>query len=301
MKHKSLTRSKGITHITDSDNNRKNAFTLAEVLITLGIIGVVASLTIPNLIKNYQRKAWTTQLQKSYSMLEQSFQKMLADEGVSKLSDTKVWASKGSVNCSWTDNGGLKSFLNNDCKDFLANIKNYIKIIEVEKYNEQIHSLSKGSSYFIGPGMQTEDAISLILSDGTMLFIWAYTPNITPEVSNAIKSLGGNMRSNVGILYIDVNGRRGPNTFGRDIFYFYLSDEGKLYPNFGKDYAFYNNQTALSGNNSYWRNNFSACGSPDNDSLETEAVNGSGITYTIGVSGGGCAARIMENGWKMDY
>ncbi len=39
-------------------------FTLAEVLITLGIIGVIAALTLPNLIANYQKKVWATQLKK---------------------------------------------------------------------------------------------------------------------------------------------------------------------------------------------------------------------------------------------
>ena len=230
------------------------AFTLAEVLITLGVIGVVATITIPNLVKNYQKKAWTTQLQKSYSMLEQSFQKMLADDGVSKLSDTQVWASKGNVTCSWTDNAGLKSFLNNSCKDFLTNLKNYIKIIGVEKYNETIYQLGKsdkGDLY--GPGMATENAISLILSDGTILFFWAFNvTGTTNEVCNTIKSLGGNMCDSAGVLYIDVNGKRGPNTFGRDIFYFYLSDEGKLYPNAGKDYAIYSAKTALLNNSLYW-------------------------------------------------
>ncbi len=45
--------------------SKKAAFTLAEVLITLGIIGVVAALTMPNLIANYQKKVWTTQFKKN--------------------------------------------------------------------------------------------------------------------------------------------------------------------------------------------------------------------------------------------
>ena len=44
----------------------QRGFTLAETLITLGIIGVVAAITIPNLITNYQRRAWTAQLQKRH-------------------------------------------------------------------------------------------------------------------------------------------------------------------------------------------------------------------------------------------
>ena len=52
-------------------SNMKNAFTLSEVLITLGIIGVVASLTMPSLIKNYRHRVLKTQFAKSYSILSQ--------------------------------------------------------------------------------------------------------------------------------------------------------------------------------------------------------------------------------------
>ncbi len=47
-------------------NNGKYGFTLAEVLITLGIIGVVAAMTLPNLIANYRSKVAVTQLKKMY-------------------------------------------------------------------------------------------------------------------------------------------------------------------------------------------------------------------------------------------
>src|SRR5574344_1226697 len=51
---------------------KKCAFTLAEVLITLGIIGVVAALTIPTLINSYQEKATITALKKFYSVASQA-------------------------------------------------------------------------------------------------------------------------------------------------------------------------------------------------------------------------------------
>jgi len=44
----------------------KKGFTLAEVLITLGIIGVVASLTIPTLMANYQKVQYVTGLKRAY-------------------------------------------------------------------------------------------------------------------------------------------------------------------------------------------------------------------------------------------
>ena len=48
---------------------RKTAFTLAEVLITLGIIGVVAALTLPSLIQSYKERVTVTKVQKAYSIL----------------------------------------------------------------------------------------------------------------------------------------------------------------------------------------------------------------------------------------
>lgn len=71
---------------------RLYGFTLAEVLITLGIIGIVAALTIPTLINNYQKKAYIAALQKTYSQTQNAFKLMMADEGVDFLSQTKFFA-----------------------------------------------------------------------------------------------------------------------------------------------------------------------------------------------------------------
>ncbi len=57
---KAFTFAKGATHVDTFNNKRKFGFTLAEVLITLGIIGVVAAMTIPTLVANYQTKSWAT-------------------------------------------------------------------------------------------------------------------------------------------------------------------------------------------------------------------------------------------------
>ena len=50
----------------------KKAFTLAEVLITLGIIGVVVAMTMPTLINNYQKKLAVTRLEHFSSMMQQA-------------------------------------------------------------------------------------------------------------------------------------------------------------------------------------------------------------------------------------
>lgn len=59
----------------------KKGFTLAETLITLGIIGVVAALTIPTLIEKYQKKVTVNQIKAAYSLLQQAVQASEADNG----------------------------------------------------------------------------------------------------------------------------------------------------------------------------------------------------------------------------
>ena len=61
---------------------RLAAFTLAEVLITLGIIGVVAAMTMPSLITNYQKKQTVTQLKKAYTELSQVIKSAEQENGM---------------------------------------------------------------------------------------------------------------------------------------------------------------------------------------------------------------------------
>lgn len=60
---------------------RKSAFTLAEVLITLGIVGIVAEMTIPTLVQSFQEKVLVTQYKKAYSVLNQVYSQILLNEG----------------------------------------------------------------------------------------------------------------------------------------------------------------------------------------------------------------------------
>ena len=56
----------------------KKGFTLAEVLITLAIIGIVAALTIPSVISNYQQQEFKTGLKKAVSVLNEAIQTNIA-------------------------------------------------------------------------------------------------------------------------------------------------------------------------------------------------------------------------------
>ena len=61
---------------------RKKAFTLAEVLITLGIIGVVAAMTIPTLMNNTQNNEFKTAYKKAYAEINQAFMQALQEQSI---------------------------------------------------------------------------------------------------------------------------------------------------------------------------------------------------------------------------
>ena len=60
----------------------KKGFTLAEVLITLGIIGVIAAVTMPALIENHQKKATAVKLARFYSIMSQAVLRWQSDDGI---------------------------------------------------------------------------------------------------------------------------------------------------------------------------------------------------------------------------
>ncbi len=66
---------------SQSNDSRMSAFTLAEVLITLGIIGVVAAMTLPALIQNYQKMVVENQLKVSYSLISNAIKMAEAEYG----------------------------------------------------------------------------------------------------------------------------------------------------------------------------------------------------------------------------
>lgn len=66
----------------------KHGFTLAEILITLGIIGVISAITLPTLIKNYKKKETVAKLQKAISVLNQAYRLSNEETGESLVADS---------------------------------------------------------------------------------------------------------------------------------------------------------------------------------------------------------------------
>ena len=241
---------------------KRFGFTLAEVLITLGIIGVVAAMTIPTLVKNYQKTVWVNQLKKSVSILEQGFQKMLADDGVDKLWDTEFWNLV--INKNQYETGA--SLINHN--EILKKYFNIIKSFDEGTYSKN----TLGFGYKTLDGKNTyngcEDAIQIYLADGSLLGLFAHGHG---QIYNPTTKHYDIEITDVAVVTMDVNGDKGPNQWGRDTFYFVLDEKAQLIPIGSKRCQ--DDQSLFE------------CSSAD-DCLTT---------------GSTCAARIIENGWKMDY
>ena len=76
----------------------KKAFTLAEVLITLGIIGVVAAMTMPTLIANHRKSAASAKLKKFYSVMSQAVILAEAEQGGTSPSNWDAFSSAYNIN-----------------------------------------------------------------------------------------------------------------------------------------------------------------------------------------------------------
>lgn len=222
--------------------NIKKGFTLAEVLITLGIIGVVAALTIPTLIAKYNERVLVTAAKKEYSIILNALDSWLAKNGTPK--DYKVF---------W-----LMSDSNEKLSDELSKELKYVKLCSKN------YSVAKcGGGYDIrqykkindGTGQTTsENWISglnrIVLSDGSFITIqlahsngscttkgWAYDKDADgnyiedPSSPNGYK--GHEVTNTVcGRIAYDTNGLKGPNQIGRDVFQIAFYDDGKVGTNY---------------------------------------------------------------------
>lgn len=183
---------------TSHHSLKRAAFTLAEVLITLGIIGVVAAMTMPSLIQNYQEKATVTKLKKCYSLVSQAYVSILNDEG------------------------GSDTLQAGDDLEMMEKFGKYLKYQKTCGRNKGCfpnvtYKSVTGNGYSKWED-DTTDRSRAILTDGTLIMF------------NKSAMWGGNEGNYLyAQIYVDINGFKGPNQLGRDFFYFYINPE-KIVP-----------------------------------------------------------------------
>lgn len=187
----------------------KQAFTLAEVLISLTIIGVIAAITVPALIQRTNKQEYVSALQKTYSTLSQAANMIIAEHG-------SPASSTAGSNDGWAysvDNiyNLFKSHLINakECGTETAKcVMTFEKYLNGDTY-EQRYS-------------QSNAIRSLILADGTIVHFNKDTSGLSPLCNTWMWSTP----SACTLISVDINGSRKPNQVGRDIFGFALKKNG---------------------------------------------------------------------------
>lgn len=230
----------------------KSAFTLAEVLITLGIIGIVAAMTLPALKAKHEKIETVTRLKTAYSVINQAF----------KMAEAK--------------NGDIDSWAEWDDAELI--IKKYI-IPEI-----------KGAKYY---GLAQKSTLALCYdknfklhnaqTDNSSQYTWLDDVYITtPFIRNITGSLAFTNGICIGLnpvradngqkIFVDINGMKGPNKAGYDLFFFVIVNNS-IKP-YGWDWSY-------------------------------EELTGSGRQNACNLKAkyGGevCAARIMSEGWQINY
>ena len=208
-----------LTRIAD-----KNAFTLAEVLITLGIIGVVAAMTMPALMNKTRNKELHTAFLKTYSELNQVAGLFKADNGIS-VADAAADAGL------YSESNGLSHGIS---PSFADKIFSYYK--GAKSLTQGGHGTSDGEGGFIAfypinnlNGMKYSGGVNSGGSDSSFLCDnSAFKNNLT----GAIFILNDAPRAgkNGPVICVDINGQKKPNRYGIDYFMFIFTTDGRVIP-----------------------------------------------------------------------
>ena len=253
---------------------KKLGFTLAEILITLGIVGVVAALTAPALVQNAGSAQIGPKLAKAVSTFETANETYLTQMGMDTLASA----------------GAFQGDSNDEYENYINNLAKYMKIsvfdesAKDKKYKDLLKSYDGELSYTAAISQRTVRInISRCVSNGIfglskdgILYVIAMRNNAQGQSDRP-----PHMRF-AGNILIDINGYSEPNRLGKDAFLFQAYADGSLRP---------------VGANDWWAMAEDSVNDEINwDHGTTDICNADGVT--TGVS---CTGSIFENNLKVIY
>ena len=187
---------------------KKTGFTLAEVLISLAIVGVVSAIAIPTFVSNTQAQSNVAKLSTVASALENALTTMIASEAAIDLTDTTFG----------------KNYSEESLSTALDELSKFLKFSESEGHG--------GNTAY---GGITAPKWKLTKSGAYLGF---ETTAGSDENATA---------NSIGRILIDVNGRTKPNKEGKDIFAYAIGEDGILYPAGSSNYKTLYGDTACEG------------------------------------------------------
>jgi len=184
---------------------KKYAFTLAEVLITLAIIGVIAAITIPSIVANHQKRTLETQFAKAYRTISQAVNLAIAEHG-----DISTW--------DWGE-GLTEAQKTAIVEKYLLPYLNVMKFCPASTPQgcapDEMYKLLSGANW---TNLNTRKHPKALLADGSIIEF----------------NFGNACITNAGwclATQIDINGAKKPNAVGRDVFQFnFYSQTGEFFP-----------------------------------------------------------------------
>ncbi len=226
------------------------AFTLAEVLVTLGIIGVVSAMTVPSLMQNHQRKTYVTQLHQVYNLFQQAFLQYINDKNALNLHEAGLISSA-------------------EVSNFM---KSYFKIVEsctdfTECFYDGSYKNMSGTALANGNYWPGAVAPCFVLANGASVCV---------ENSK--------YHTTYGHITIDINGKKGPNIAGRDLFFVTYYSDGSI----DED-----------GIPPSCRTSGTGCGSGKTNPKDVRAA--VGATCSSRTDAKGCFGLLLNNNWEMEY
>ena len=245
-----------------SFGNNIKAFTLAEVLVTLGIIGIVSALTMPTIISNHQKKVTVESLKRAYNILSEAVGYSETENG--KMEFWKYYKPNKPFSKYVLPYLRYSSYCEN-CK-----VPYKVKMLNGSDASYSVSALYNGSGQYQNIIVYLTNGMIIAGRDG-----W----------ENYSATADENFKVPIIAITVDINGAKGPNRYGRDIFVFEVNSK------YGVEYYGYRGELSTS---SAW-----------NRLPKYEDVNGSHAHACSkqGKWGYWCAAKIILDGWniKDDY
>ncbi len=203
------------SRFTSHFSRKCTAFTLAEVLITLGIIGIVAAITLPTIINNYRVKVLENQFKKADSIIQQAVQKTANEYGYSSITELNM-AGNCNGHVAYPNYLQLEAQMPDINEIWERQFLNVKRMNDSEMYWRNIPCNSfwgtriSLSYYCLGP-----HASYMILPDGV---------TVSP-----LFAFDGACHQVLMMAVFDINGPyKGPNRIGYDIFRYQTADYNKM-------------------------------------------------------------------------
>ena len=193
--------------------NKTKGFTLAEILITISIIGVVAAMTIPSLINKIEMKQYQSSLKKNYSNFSQAIYTLASQNNLDLSSETNFINS-------------LESQMSMGKKGTFASTTNL-----PANFNYKCYKSSSGMCGNLLKRPNIDASSSFITNDGTRYLLYSFSSECNSSNYHVkINPTEITPQNNAcAVIYLDTNGDKNPNQIGVDLHMFFLVKKDNEY------------------------------------------------------------------------